>query len=111
LQLTVRVLLAGITDFEQEALASLENDQLEVVGVAVDVDHALRLIDRLRPDVVVAGPTLIDATAELASSTTVVFLSPRAALEPDPTAGADLVRSILSVASASITVRPDEGAT
>jgi hypothetical protein len=108
---TVRVLLAGITDFDQEVLASLENDQMEVVGTAVDADDALRLIDRLRPDVVVAGPALIEATPALSASATIVFLSPRAALEPDPTAGADLVSSILSVASAAISVRPEEGGT
>jgi DNA-binding NarL/FixJ family response regulator len=108
---TVRVLLAGIADFDHEALASLENDQMEIVGTAADADDALRLIDRLQPDVVVAGPALIDATAALSASATIVFLSPGAALGPDPTAGGDLVRSILSVASAAISVHPEEGET
>jgi hypothetical protein len=104
----VRVLLVGKRRFREELLKRLESSPAEVVGWARSSGEAVRMIAELQPDAVVADPTQISSAEELASSPSVVFLSPPtegsagtpAEQGPGTDKPFDLIETILMLASA-----------
>ena len=110
----VRVLLAGVTQFNQAMQCSL-SDLTEIVGSATSVEQALELADELRPDVVVADKTMIASARLLAGPTPVVFLFPPRGRDAgpapqgkaEPEAEVDLLETVFALVAA--TPAPPEG--
>jgi hypothetical protein len=100
---TVRVLLAGVSHFNEALIDSLESDLTEVVGCAATADDAVRMAEELQPDVVVGDVALVQEVTSL-SGPGVVFVRPHDGGDAD--AGLprvdvehDLLEALIAIAS------------